>query len=317
MSENPASSADALDRPGLVRVVDSARVRTVTLDRVDTLNAFNEALYDAVTETLLSSADDPQVAVVLLTGSGRAFCAGTDLLEMAARSSDPDFTPGVHGFPGLIDALVAFPKPLIIAVNGLGLGIGTTILGFADLAFMSTTARLKCPFTSLGVSPEAASSFTFPALMGRQNATWVLMSSEWIEAEEAHSIGLVWKVTEPDALLPEAHRYASVLAAKPISSLVHTKAAIVAPFRAQIDAARDAGVRLLRGAHGWPGQRRGSGGVRRETTGRLHPASAGSVTEEQAAAACGGLGPPHAPCHRMTGPRGPGAARGRTRSAAR
>ena len=144
----------------------------------------------------------------------------------------------MHGFLGLIDALIAFPKPLIIAVNGLGLGIGTTILGFADLAFMSTTARLKCPFTSLGVSPEAASSFTFPALVGRQNATWVLMSSEWIEAEEAHSIGLVWKVTEPDALLPEARRYASVLAAKPISSLVHTKAAIVAPFREQLDAAR-------------------------------------------------------------------------------
>jgi enoyl-CoA hydratase/carnithine racemase len=239
LSENPASTIDALDRPGLVRVVDRARVRTVTLDRADALNAFNEALYDAVTETLLSSAEDPHVAVVLLTGNGRAFCAGTDLLEMAARTSDPDFKPGVHGFLGLIDALIAFPKPLIIAVNGLGLGIGTTILGFADLAFMSTTARLKCPFTSLGVSPEAASSFTFPALVGRQNATWVLMSSEWIEAEEAHAIGLVWKVTEPEALLPEAHRYASVLAAKPISSLVHTKAAIVAPFRAQLDAARE------------------------------------------------------------------------------
>lgn len=238
MSENPVSGVDALDRPGLVRVADRDRVRTVTLDRADALNAFNEALYDAVTDTLLSSAEDPGVAVVLLTGTGRAFCAGTDLLEMAARTSDPDFKPGVHGFPGLIDALIAFPKPLIIAVNGLGLGIGTTILGFADLAFMSTTARLKCPFTSLGVSPEAASSFTFPALVGRQNATWVLMSSEWIEAEEAHSIGLVWKVTEPDALLPEAYRYASVLAAKPISSLVHTKAAIVAPFREQLDAAR-------------------------------------------------------------------------------
>jgi enoyl-CoA hydratase/carnithine racemase len=238
LSENPVTGADALDRPGLVRVVDGDRVRTVTLDRVDALNAFNEALYDAVTDTLLHSAEDPGVAVVLLTGSGRAFCAGTDLLEMAARGSDSDFKPGVHGFPGLIDALIAFPKPLIIAVNGLGLGIGTTILGFADLAFMSTAARLKCPFTSLGVSPEAASSFTFPALLGRQNATWVLMSSEWIEAEEAHSIGLVWKVTEPDALMPDAQRYAALLAAKPISSLVHTKAAIVAPFREQIDAAR-------------------------------------------------------------------------------
>jgi enoyl-CoA hydratase/carnithine racemase len=238
LSENPVSSADVLDRPGLVRVVDRDRVRTVTLDRAEALNAFNEALYDAVTDTLLSSAEDPRVAVVLLTGNGRAFCAGTDLLEMAARSADPDFTPGVHGFLGMIDALIAFPKPLIIAVNGLGLGIGTTILGFADLAFMSTAARLKCPFTSLGVSPEAASSFTFPALLGRQNATWVLMSSEWIEAEEAHAIGLVWKVTEPDALLPEAHRYAALLASKPISSLVHTKAAIVAPFREQLDAAR-------------------------------------------------------------------------------
>ena len=238
MSESPVTGADALDRPGLVRVVDGDRVRTVTLDRVDALNAFNEALYDAVTDTLLHSAEDPGVAVVLLTGNGRAFCAGTDLLEMAARGSDPDFKPGVHGFLGLIDALIAFPKPLIIAVNGLGLGIGTTILGFADLAFMSTAARLKCPFTSLGVSPEAASSFTFPALLGRQNATWVLMSSEWIEAEEAQSMGLVWKVTEPDALMPEAQRYAALLAAKPISSLVHTKAAIVAPFREQIDAAR-------------------------------------------------------------------------------
>lgn len=238
MSENPVLSADALDRPGLVRVVDDARVRTVTLDRADALNAFNEALYDAVTDTLLSSAEDPGVAVVLLTGNGRAFCAGTDLLEMAARTTDPDFKEGVHGFTGLIDALIAFPKPLIIAVNGLGLGIGTTILGFADLAFMSATARLKCPFTSLGVAPEAASSFTFPALVGRQNATWVLMSSEWIEAEEAHSIGLVWKVTEPEALVPEAYGYASLLAARPISSLVHTKAAIVAPFREQIEAAR-------------------------------------------------------------------------------
>jgi enoyl-CoA hydratase/carnithine racemase len=232
------TTAASLDRPGLVRVTDRDRVRTLTLARTDALNAFNEALYDAVTEAFLASAEDPSVAVVLLTGTGRAFCAGTDLLEMAARSSDPDFVPGVHGFLGMIDALVAFPKPLVIAVNGLGVGIGATILGFADLAFMASTARLKCPFTSLGVAPEAGSSFTFPALMGRQNATWVLMSSEWIGADEALAIGLVWKVTEPDALVDEAHRYAAELAAKPISSLVHTKAAIVAPFREQLAAAR-------------------------------------------------------------------------------
>ncbi len=155
---------------------DANRVRTLTLNRPDALNAFNEELYDATAEALLAAADDPGVAVVVITGAGRAFCAGQDLTEMAARISDPGFTEGTHGFPGLIDALSGFSKPLICAVNGVGVGLGTTILGFADLAFMSTTAKLKCPFTSLGVAPEAASSYLLPQLVGRQNAAWMLMS---------------------------------------------------------------------------------------------------------------------------------------------
>ncbi len=113
----------------------------------------------------------------------------------------------------MIDALTEFPKPLICAVNGVGLGIGTTILGYADLVFMSSTARLKCPFTSLGVAPEAASSYLLPQLIGRQNAAWLLMSSEWVDAaEEAQRMGLAWKVCEPDDLLPEARRHAEILA---------------------------------------------------------------------------------------------------------
>ncbi len=233
-------TADVADTPPILLVSDEDRVRTLTLNRPDALNACNEALYDALTEALLAATDDPGVAVALLTGNGRAFCAGTDLVEMGARVLDPDgFVEGTHGFLGLIDALTAFPKPLVIAVNGLGLGIGATILGFADLAFMSATARLKCPFTSLAVAPEAASSFLFPQLVGRQNATWLLMSSEWISAAEAAEMGLVWKVTEPDDLLPEARRYATVLAAKPISSLVACKRVMVAPLREEIAAARE------------------------------------------------------------------------------
>ncbi|MBK6856231.1 MAG: enoyl-CoA hydratase/isomerase family protein [Microthrixaceae bacterium] len=219
---------------------DESRVRTLTLNRPDALNACNEALYDALTDGLLDAAEDPTVAVVLLTGNGRAFCAGTDLVEMGARVLDPDgFQEGKHGFLGLIDALTEFPKPLVIAVNGLGLGIGATILGFADLAFMADTARLKCPFTSLAVAPEAASSYLFPLLVGRQNATWALLSSEWISAAEALEMGLVWKVTEPENLLAEARRHAEVLAAKPISSLVACKRVITAPVRAEIAAARE------------------------------------------------------------------------------
>ncbi|MEO6793466.1 MAG: enoyl-CoA hydratase-related protein [Mycobacterium sp.] len=221
----------------ILKVEDENRVRTLTLNRPDALNAFNEALYDATAEALLAAAGDPDVAVVLLTGTGRSFSAGTDLTEMQARITDPQFTPGKHGFPGLVGALARFPKPLICAVNGIGLGIGTTILGYADLAFMSTTARLKCPFTSLGVAPEAASSYLLPQLIGRQNAAWLLMSSEWVDADEALRMGLVWKVCEPPALLDEARRHAEVLASRPISSLMAVKATMVAPIRDEVAAA--------------------------------------------------------------------------------
>jgi enoyl-CoA hydratase/carnithine racemase len=182
---------------------DENRVRTLTLNRPEALNAFNEALYDATTQALLDAAEDPEVAVVLLTGAGRGFSAGTDLAEMQARITDPQFQEGKYGFRGLIEALSAFPKPLICAINGVGLGIGTTILGYADLAFMSSAARLKCPFTSLGVAPEAASSYLLPQLVGRQNA----------------------------------RRYADILAGRPISSLMAVKHTMLEPLRPEIAAA--------------------------------------------------------------------------------
>ena len=218
---------------------DENRVRTLTLNRPEALNAFDEALYDATAEALAAAAADPEVAVVVITGTGRAFSAGQDLTDVQARITDPEgFVAGKHGFPGLIDALAAFSKPLICAVNGLGLGLGTTILGFADLAFMSTDAKLKCPFTSLGVAPEAASSYLLPQLMGRQNAAWLLMSSEWVDAAEALRMGLVWKVCKPDELLPETRRHAELLASRPISSLMAVKESIMAPTRQAIAEAR-------------------------------------------------------------------------------
>ncbi|MDT5397477.1 MAG: hypothetical protein QOK33_708 [Mycobacterium sp.] len=220
-----------------IQLEDANGVRTMTLDRPEALNAFNEALYDATTAALLAADEDPDVAVVLLTGAGRAFSAGNDLVEMQARVTDPDFTSGEYGFAGMIETLTALRKPLILAVNGLGVGIGATIIGFADLVFMSSTARLKCPFTSLGVAPEAASSYLLPQLVGRQNAAWMLMSSEWVDAQEALRMGLAWKVCEPQALLPEARKHAEVLASRPIPSLMAVKHTMVEPNRAEIAAA--------------------------------------------------------------------------------
>jgi enoyl-CoA hydratase/carnithine racemase len=220
-----------------LQISDDNGVRTITLDRPEVLNAFNEALYDATTVALRAADEDPQVSVVLLTGAGRAFSAGNDLNDMAARVTDPDYQPGDFGFPGLMEALLALRKPLVCAVNGLALGIGTTILGYADLVFMSSTARLKCPFTSLGVAPEAASSYLLPQLIGRQNAAWMLMSSEWVDAAEALRMGVAWKVCEPDELLPEARRHAELLASRPLASLIAVKHTMVEPTREAVRAA--------------------------------------------------------------------------------
>jgi enoyl-CoA hydratase/carnithine racemase len=221
----------------MLNVSDDNRIRTVTLNRPEALNAFSEGLCDATRQALLAAAGDPDIAVVVITGSGRAFSAGADLVEMQQNITNPRPEGGQHGFFSMLDALASFPKPLICAVNGVGVGIGATILGYADLAFMASDARLKCPFTSLGVAPEAASSYLLPRLIGRQNAAWVLMSSEWIGAEEALAMGLVWKVCDPADLLPETYRHANVLASKPISSLMAVKNTMTASLRPQIDAA--------------------------------------------------------------------------------
>lgn len=235
----------------MLRIEDVERVRVITLDRPEALNAFNEALYDATAEALIDAAVDPGVAVVVITGGGdRAFSAGTDVVEMAARTTGT-VENGRYGFPGMVDVLAAFPKPLLCAVNGMALGIGATIIGFADLALMSTAARVRCPFTDLAVAPEAASSFTFPQLLGRQQATWVLMSSEWFSGAECVEMGLAWKLCEPDDLLPETLRVATVLARKSIASLVESKRTIVAAQGDAIAAARareNAAFQVLLGA---------------------------------------------------------------------
>lgn len=234
-----------------VLVADRGRVRTLTLNRPERLNAFNNQLVADLGSALRDAATDPGVSVIMLTGAGRAFSAGADLKEIAEHIA----RPGARGeakseaFVGLIDTLADLPKPFIVAINGPGVGFGMTIIGFADVAFMSSEARLRCPFTAIGAPPEAASTYLLPLLLGRQNAAWALLSSEWITAEEARDIGLVWKVCEPDELLSVAHHHAERLADKPPEILATVKRLLNAPHREQIAAAaareNDAMAQLL------------------------------------------------------------------------
>ena len=170
----------------MLRIDDNDGVRVLTLDRPDALNAFNTPLYDACAQAFHEAAARDDIACVVLTGTGRAFSAGQDLGEMAqidpsARADADDPGPG---FPRFIDTVAAFEKPLICAVNGLGVGIGLTVLLHADLVLISTTARLRAPFVPLGVVPEAAGSLLMPAVMGGQRAALALYTGEWITADD-------------------------------------------------------------------------------------------------------------------------------------
>ena len=220
----------------LVEHTDAVGVRTVVLNRADKRNAFNGPLLDALEQTLSAAVDDPTVAVILLTGAGPAFSAGADLGEL--DRSAPSANSKEH-FDRLIATLSNLAKPLLVAVNGAAAGFGMTILGYADLVFMSTDARLRCPFTEFGLAPEAASSYLLPRLVGRQHAAWILLSSEWITAQDAHAMGLAWKLCEPDILLATAHEHAERLARWPIASLTAVKRTMVAPLRAGIAAAHE------------------------------------------------------------------------------
>jgi enoyl-CoA hydratase/carnithine racemase len=218
----------------LVLADDADGIRTLVLNRPDQLNAFDQALCAALTDALQSAKTDDDVRVVVLTGAGRAFSAGTDLVELAANGDFRGTPADPERFERLIDAVAAFPKPLVCAVNGVAVGIGATMLGLVDLVVMADTARLRCPFTSLSLVPEAAASVTFPFLLGRQAAAWVLMSSEWIDAADAKAMGLAWKVVAADDVLDEAMAHARRFAVHPLDSLVACKRLISATFAAPI-----------------------------------------------------------------------------------
>lgn len=222
-----------------VLVSDEAGVRTITLNRPERLNAFSIQLVADLGAALAAAATDPQVSVVLLTGAGRAFSAGADLKEIAEHTANPAASGETTSaeFDHLIASLTDLPKPLLVAVNGVGVGFGMTILGFADVVFMSSEARLRCPFTELGAPPEAASTYLLPLLVGKQNAAWALLSSEWISADEARDIGLVWKVLPADELMATAQKHARRLAQKPAAMLSTVKRLLIAPHRDQIAAA--------------------------------------------------------------------------------
>ncbi len=215
-------------------------VRVLTFNRPEVRNAFDTAMYFELTDALRAADADESVRAVVLTGSDGAFTSGADLAEMAALATGATVEGSDRGFQGLLDTLGDIGVPLLAAVNGVAVGLGFTVLAHCDIVLVDRGARLRVPFTELGVPPEAASSFLFPAVMGWQRAARVLLTSEWVDADELVGLGLALGVCEPGTVRAETVALAARIAAFSRSS---TRAVTSLMRAARRDAVREANRR--------------------------------------------------------------------------
>lgn len=239
-----------------VLIGNEGAVRTLTLNRPARLNAFTADSYRALAARLREADQDPEVRVVVLQGSGRAFSSGVDLDALSAAPGAPAEL-GV-AFDDVLGALVGFGKPLVAAVHGPAVGFGATALLHCDLVLVTDDARLRFPFTVLGTAPEAASSVLLPALVGPQRAAELLYTSRWMDAAEAVALGLALRSCPRDQLAAEVRDLAATVAERAPAAVASAKRLLRAGRAHEVRAAmgrerREAG--LLRAALGPLGRR--------------------------------------------------------------
>jgi len=194
-------------------------VMTLTLNRVDKKNSLTRAMYDALADGLLAAAADSAVRAVVLQGHATVFSAGNDINDFLNGPVSTQESP-VYRF---LKGIAQFPKPLIAAVCGPAVGVGTTMLFHCDLVYAGDNAAFSMPFVNLGLCPEAASSLLVPQMMGYHRAAEALLMGEPFMAEAAMEVGLVNRIVPPMEANGVAQAQARKLAAKPLSSLVETK----------------------------------------------------------------------------------------------
>ncbi|MFO1190766.1 MAG: enoyl-CoA hydratase [Rhodoferax sp.] len=196
-----------------------AGVMTLTLNRVDKKNSLTVAMYAALADALEQAAEDTAVRAVVLQGHATVFSAGNDIGDFLNNPPTTSTSP-VHRF---LQAISGFPKPLVAAVCGPAVGVGTTMLFHCDLVYAGDNAAFSMPFVNLGLCPEAASSLLVPQMMGYHRAAEALLLGEPFMAEAALEVGLVNRIVPPTEANGVAQTQARKLAAKPLGSLVQTK----------------------------------------------------------------------------------------------
>jgi len=205
----------------MTELVLSARqgaVLTLTLNRPETLNALNRQTTQALTAALEAAGRDPEVGAIILTGAGRAFCAGADLKDVAARAQAGESDLGEDlraNYAPMIRAIRACPTPVIAALNGTAAGAGLSLALACDLRIAAAGAQLIVVFVRVGLVPDAGSLFFLTRMLGLSKATELAMTGDPLTAEEGKKLGVISAVVPAEQLMPAAVARANELAAGP------------------------------------------------------------------------------------------------------
>lgn len=202
-----------------ISVSTNNRVFTIRMDRQEKKNALTRGMYLAMVEALDLADNDPGVRVIVISGTDDCFTAGNDLVDFA-NAQPGESSPAIL----YLQTLAGAQKPVLAAVSGVAVGIGTTMLLHCDLVYAAASARFQLPFVNLGLCPEAASSLILPALMGQHHAAELLFLGDPFTAQTAKDLGIVNQVVEPGDLLSTVAARAQQLAEKPPASMRATKA---------------------------------------------------------------------------------------------
>lgn len=215
------------------------RVARVRFDRVDKKNAITVQMYAQLGAALAAAEKDPQVRAVLLHGTAECFTAGNDVADFLNAPRNP---PPARA---LFETLPHMTKPVVAAVGGPAVGIGTTLLLHCDLVYAAPNARFQLPFVPLGIVPEFGSTFLLPALAGYQRAAELLLLGQPFDAQKAYDAGFVTQVVAAEKLLEHSLQVATMLAALPPESIRLTKRLMKSRYVQTLAAAIDEETRIF------------------------------------------------------------------------
>src|SRR5712664_1479464 len=214
----------------------SGSILRIQFNRPAKKNAMTSTMYLTMADLLNNTAKDDSVRVVLWHGAGDSFCAGNDLEDFLKNPMGPGDSPQSR----LIDAFIAFDKPIVAAVHGFAIGGGTTMLTHCDFVYAGESAKFQMPFINLALVPEFGTSYSIPARIGYLRAAELIELGLPFDAQRAAELGLVTRVVPDKDVLARATETARKLAAKPAAALQAGKKLMKQPFREQLKAAMKA-----------------------------------------------------------------------------